>query len=296
MGISNAARMSRSLRPAAGRSTVRTIASKPAICGRFDERLGEAAVARPVELEPLPPAGRRFGELGCGRAPESREAHDRSGLRSAPRHGEVAVRMGEVLERRRRDEDGHRDLTTEDSRRRGDRGHVDEHARPQVPAPERREVLGERALVARAAHEVTPRAGLDLALGEALEVPGVERLGHAADRKAFLRAARPRLRHAKSAAGKDAGSPRMDIRGRPRTLAAAALQQPEVLALAGRRGATRGGASRGRPERAAGTRRRRRGRTATRRRPRAPCRRPRRASRGGTAGRSSSHGRRRRRR
>ena len=100
------------------------------------------------------------------------------------RHGEVAVRVGEVLERRRRDEDGHRDLTTEDGRRRGDRGHVDEHARPQVPAPECREVLGERALVARAAHEVAPRAGLDLGLGEALEVPRVQRLGHAADPKA----------------------------------------------------------------------------------------------------------------
>src|SRR3954465_6826649 len=101
-----------------------------------------------------------------------------------------------------------------------------------MPASERRGVLGERALVARAADEVAPGARLDLGLGEALEVPGVQRLGHAADRKAFLRAARPRFRNAKSAAGKDAGSLRMDIRWRLRTLGRPALQQPEVLALA----------------------------------------------------------------
>src|SRR3954452_9779252 len=56
-----------------------------------------------------------------------------------------------------------------------------------MTAPERCEVLGERALVARAANEVAPRARLDLALGEALEVPGVQRLRHAADPRRLQR-------------------------------------------------------------------------------------------------------------
>ncbi len=103
--------------------------------------------------------------------------------------------MGEVLERCRRDEHRHGHLVAQDRHLRRDRRDVHEHARTQVPAPEGGEVLRHRALVSGSAGDVPPRSRLDLALGEALEVPGVQRLRHAAaDPKGHVPGSDPRAR------------------------------------------------------------------------------------------------------
>ena len=52
-------------------------------------------------------------------------------------------------------------------RRRVDRGHADQHPRPQPPAPERADIVGQRHLVARAAGDVV-ESGLVIRLAAGL--------------------------------------------------------------------------------------------------------------------------------
>ena len=89
---------------------------------------------------------------------------------------DLAVGMGDPLERDRRDEHRQRDLAAEHGRRRRGVGDVDEHARAQLQAAVGRDVLGERQLVARAAREVAVRARLEQVGCHALVVPDVEQL------------------------------------------------------------------------------------------------------------------------
>src|SRR5262245_66259617 len=84
--------------------------------------------------------------------------------------------MRNALHRERRDQYRQRDLRAEDARLRRDRLDVDEHARAELAALERGDVVAERDLVPRAAREVGVRARIELLLGEALVVPDVDRL------------------------------------------------------------------------------------------------------------------------
>ena len=83
--------------------------------------------------------------------------------------------MGEPLERGRRDDDGRAHGCAEDGRRRAHLADVDEHARAQLPARPGRHVVGQRALVARAAREVAVGALVEALGGERLPVGDVER-------------------------------------------------------------------------------------------------------------------------
>src|SRR5205814_2018495 len=95
-----------------------------------------------------------------------------------PRHGRLALGIGQPLERRRRDEHRQGHLGPEDGRRGRDLAHVDEGSRAQLPAREGLDVRPQRPLVARAAREVGVRAWVEPLPGDLLEVCDVDRLAH----------------------------------------------------------------------------------------------------------------------
>ncbi len=139
-------------------------------------RLGDVVeralpVAEDVELQPARSvaAGRR--DLVVGARRDRRDAEHRPGRRGGARGRRLALGVEQALHREGRDEERHRDRGAEHGRGRGHLADVDEHARPEAPPPEGPAVGAQRDLVAGAALEVAPDAGVDLRRG-GLEVVG----------------------------------------------------------------------------------------------------------------------------
>ena len=145
-----------------------------------DQRPGDAAVAKAVELQPSRRRRGLRGQLARARGGDRRQAHDRPGGRRGPRHRHLAVGVDEALKGDRRDQQRHRDLAAEHGRRRAGAGDVDQDLGPQLPAAERGDVLAQGALVTRAACEIAVHARVEALGREALVVGDVDRLGHGA--------------------------------------------------------------------------------------------------------------------
>ena len=163
-------RRSRSRRPSNGASTVSTSAREPGLARLRDQLARDALVAEDVELEPA--AAPPIAATSAGVEVASVERHMIVPAAFAARAiADLAVGMRDALERDRRDEQRHRHLVAEHRRRGRARVDVDEHARPELPAPERLDVVAQRQLVARAARVVAVRAGLEPLGREPLRSP-----------------------------------------------------------------------------------------------------------------------------
>ena len=148
-GITKPVRRSRSRRPSRGTSTVSAIASKPASSACSIRARVTPAVAEYVELEPAAPRRRGRRDLGRRGGGQRGQHHHRPGRRGGARHPRLAVGVSHALERHRRHQQRHRHLRAEHRRRRRGAAHVHQRARAQLPAAVRRDVVVERALVAR---------------------------------------------------------------------------------------------------------------------------------------------------
>src|SRR5262249_31493440 len=91
----------------------------------------------------------------------------------------------QALQRERRDAERHRHARPEQRRLKRDLGDVDEHPRPEPPAPEGGDVRAERDLVPGTALEVAPDGWVDLRRGR-LEI--VRDVDHRANLSSALRA------------------------------------------------------------------------------------------------------------
>ena len=176
------ARAEVALAPAEHRCVDRQRDRRAARCdGVLEVRSGRLSVVQDVELRPLQKAGCRVGEVAVGVRGHRRGAHHGSLGRGGACDPHLARRGGRGAGTRRA--------------RRGPASaiaapstvvsvvtasDVDEHARPERPALERRTVRTERRLVAGAAGEERPRPRLDERLREPLVLVAVERGAHAA--------------------------------------------------------------------------------------------------------------------
>ena len=137
------------------------------------------AIPEDVQLAPLHESRCGGRDLLVRARAERRDGHACARGGSAARRRAVAVGVVELLVGDGRDDDRQLDLRPEHGRRRRDRGHVAEDARPERPACEGGAVLAQRPLVAGAAGEVGPRAWLDALLGDPLVVRDGEEPLHA---------------------------------------------------------------------------------------------------------------------
>ena len=97
---------------------------------------------------------------------------------------QLAVRMSEPIERRRRKHDRKTERLAKHGRREIDRGDVDQDARAENQARESSEILGQRALVAGRAGKVVVRGRFHPLARDSLEVEDVQRFGCRGHRRA----------------------------------------------------------------------------------------------------------------
>ena len=156
---------------------------------------------------------------------------------------QLALGVGEPLERGRRDEHGQRELGAENGGRGRDLADVDEHARAQLPRAKAADVGAQRVLVAGAARVVGIRPGLEPLARRLLEVGDVERLhprrirsvspssssdaALSPDRRTATAAPRSR-RSSPSTTGAEAARHRRDVERRCRARTSANLLEPAV--------------------------------------------------------------------
>src|SRR5262249_19739827 len=151
------------------RSAERRVAGRD---GFVDGSLRRSPLAPDVVLVPPRPVARQLGRCagGC-----RGEAHDRPGRGCGARGRLLTARMRHPLHRQRGDQDWKRNFGAEHRPRGRDRADVDEDARAELPALERRDIVGGGDLAAGPAEEVRGRVRVELPLREALVVPDVDR-------------------------------------------------------------------------------------------------------------------------
>ncbi len=151
--------------------------------GTLDERTRRLPIGRVVQLEPARGAGGGSRDLLHRSRRDRRQRHERAGGRGSPGGRNLAVRVGEVVRRRWRNDDRVAQRRTERAGADVDLRDVDEDVWPEPEPVPRVAVVGEGQLVAGASGVVVPCARLHPRPGKRLELGHVDRsvIAHAGD-------------------------------------------------------------------------------------------------------------------